>query len=138
MFRTASNILIIKNVLSQTKELGYKYSFDNLILINSNTNINYGNFPYLKSLYVFNQFESNLYNILLSNPQLKIYLSRETVDLSPNLHYMFRLPQVKTWDAEKSDYIKSFFCLGKFKPIAELPNRSLNKTVQDKINYYNQ
>ncbi len=138
MFRTASKNLVLKNVLPQTKALGYKYSFENLILINSNPNINYGNFPYLKSLYVFNSFESNLSQVLSCHPQLKIYISRETIDLSPNLQYMFRLPHVRTWDKEKSDYIKSFFVLGKFKPIAELPTLSLNKTVQDQINYYNQ
>jgi len=48
MFRTASKNLVLKNVLFQAKALEYKYSFENLILINSNPNINYGNFRYLK------------------------------------------------------------------------------------------
>lgn len=138
MFRTANKILILKNVLPQTKALGYKYSFENLILINSNSNINYQNFPYLKSLYIFNSFETNLPEIFSSHPDLKLYLGRETVNISPNLHNLFRLPLVRTWDAEKSDYIKSFFVAGKFKSISELPTQSLNKSVQDKINYYNQ
>ncbi len=137
MFRTASKILILKNVLTQTKALAYKYPYENLILINSNPNINYGLFPHLKSLYLFNHFQTTIPEIFLTHPELKLYLSRETVDLSPNLHYLFRLPQVKTWDKEKSDYIKSFFTAGKFKSISELSNLSLNKSVQDKINYYN-
>lgn len=138
MFRTTSKILVLKNVLPQTKALGYKYPFENLILLNSNPNINYGVFPNLKSLYVFNQFETNLPDIFPTYPELKLYLGRETVDNSPNLHCLFRLPQVKTWDAEKSNYIKSFFITGRFDPISELPEWSSNKSVQDQINYYNQ
>jgi len=132
MFRISKNFLILKN-LNGGKFI-YKYPFENLVFINSKPKFNKSNFPNLKKIFLFN--ENDLYNLTLKPnlenlPNIKIILDTNKTSLK-------KLPNVKYFDTDKSNYYKQFFLYGPFESVIHLNKFSTNKRVQDEIDYYSQ
>jgi hypothetical protein len=130
MFKIHKSLLVLKNI--QSGKLIYKYPFDNLVLINSQLEFSSLNFPYLKTLFLF----ENSKNSTLNNPSLKIFIGSNSLSNNPNPK--FNSPNVKFFSLEESEHLKQIFSFGCFDPVKNLSKYSTNKSVQDQIDYYNQ